>query len=469
MLNKFNPLLSDTFKTRFKAPSLNDIMSNIKNDGNDDYYNTKVAEFNEQIENVQYLCSAIDNSGVLPDGTIVSLKDVAMTSSQIQQFVEPTIETYIRESITPFTNISALFDEIDVPKPVEINMKAFGSFDVADIAEGSPVPMRIFDVAGSAERIALGFKKYGAGISLTKEAIESDNWGFLKYWLNEAGKAFARNREKKAMIALSMKSQILMDNNGASLLGPTRGRGISGAFNGTLTPADLAMTIAHGQVRDVNYDTILMNPMAWMMFRLYFGSLTSTKLPGNVGFYKPPKGGPAQGWPSSTNKFFKEAPGKYGNPSMTDPLGLLTGGYPNFAMLGATFQDDPFNVGSPINVIISPWVPYRQITDGSAKDKYVTDIYLIDSSNVGAFFNRYGPTITEWDDKSIDAVNWKVVESFGVGIYNRGNGIGVIKNIIVDTSYDINLTWNITTQPADYGVYVPGATPNDAWTDLFSS
>ena len=467
-MNKYNPLISDTFKHRFQGASLAELY-NKDSDAAMNQYDDHQNELIAAADVVKSICYAIDNNGYLPDGVKISLKDIAVTSSQIQQFVEPVIETYVRSSYEPYTNISALFDDINVPKPVEINMKSFGKFDVAEVAEGGTVPMRIFDVGGAGERLALGFKKYGVGVGLTKEAIEADNWGFLKYWLNEAGKAFARNREKKAMVALELKAQTLMDNNGTSLIGPTRGRGISGAFNGTITPADLALAIAYGQMRDINFDTVLMNPMAWMMFKLYFGANTGTQMPGDANFYKPKRGKAAPGWPSSSNKFFKEAPGKFGNTSMgNDPIGLLYNGTPNFAMYGATFEDDIFNVGSPLNIMISPWVPYKQVEAGGAIGKFYTNLYLLDSENVGAFFNKYGPTISEWDDKSNDSTFWKVIEAFGIGVYNRGIGIGAIRNIIIDTSYDFKYTYNISSAPAEYPVYEPGGAPNDFWTNLFS-
>ncbi len=467
MSNFYNPSLSDTFKSRFQPPEL---LNLVKSDNNTEQIITEATDklntFKESAALVKDLCYAIDSNGLMPDGSSITLRDF-VTSNEIKEFVEPVIETYIRSPISPLAQISSLFDEIDMVNSVEIDVKSFGSFDVGEVAEGGTVPMRIFDVNAAGERLALGFKKYGVGIGLTDEAIKADNWGFLAHWMKEARNAFIRNRERKAMVAIDLKGMILQDNNGQSLLGPTRGRSMSGAFNGTISPADLAMDLAWAQMREIYYDTIMINPMAYMLFKLYFNQ-SSTKLPSDVNFYKPSRGAAAPGWPSSSNKFYKRAPGTFGNPSMTDPLGLLENGFPNLAMYGATFEDDLFNVGSPIKIIVSPWVPYKLITAGDAKDKYLTNLYLIDSNNVGAFFNRSGPTVTEWKQAANDVNFWKIVEYFGIGIYNRGNGVGIIKNIVVDSSYDINFTYNLTTAPAIYPAYSPNGTPDGAFTGLFA-
>ncbi len=464
---KYNPILSDTFKERFQKIKVADLAKiDVNNEEDRKRVTDKQEEFDESAKFVSDLCHAIDSNGLMPDGSYITLRDF-VTSNEIKQFVEPVIETYIRNPISPVTQIANLFDEIPVVKAVDVDVKSFGSFDVAEVAEGGTVPMRIFDVNATGERLALGFKKYGVGIGMTQEAIDADSWGFLSYWMQEARNAFARNRERKAMVALDLKSIIIQDNNGPSQLGPTRGRGISGAFNGTLSPADLAMDLAWANMRDIYYDTIMINPMAYMMFKLYFTEST-TRLPSDINFYKPARGKAAPGWPYTNNKFFKRGPGAFGNPTMTDPLGLLENGFPTLAMYGATFEEDIFDTGSPIKIIVSPWVPYKAITDGNAKDKYLTNLYLIDSNNVGAFFNRFGPKVTEWDSPANDVNFWKIVEQFGIGIYNKGSGVGVIKNIVIDSSYDFNFTYNITTEPTAYPAYSSGENPDAMFTGLFA-
>ena len=65
------------------------------------------------------------------------------------------------------------------------------------------------------------------------------------------------------------------------------------------------------------------------------------------------------------------------------------------------------------------------------EENNTTDIFLLDSMNLGAMFVQHGVEVDEWDDLSVDITKVKLKERYGYYIYEDGLGIGVFRNVAI--------------------------------------
>ena len=84
----------------------------------------------------------------------------------------------------------------------------------------------------------------------------------------------------------------------------------------------------------------------------------------------------------------------------------------------------PNYFNAPMNMIVSSMVPYDP-------RKKLTDIYMFDSSELGALIVDEDVTVEEFDDPRVDIRKIKLRERYGIAILNEGQAIGVMKNVHV--------------------------------------
>jgi len=404
----------------------------------------------DQVKNTMSLVDEIMTVGhayAMKDGARVKYEfNDVLSTPELTRFVEASLVDIMREPIMPnMVVIPNLFSTVQLNGPVpSIRINQLGPVRIHEIAEGADYKESGFDMDDTSQRIDIPIKKYGGIVRVTDEALELGLIDFIRMWFQKMGEAFAQHREKTAMQMLNRFGTVVFDNvtPASSVNGSYTGRGIDGVANGTMTVHDIFDMYAHLSMRGFNPDTLIMNPMAWQLFMtdpetreiIVNNTVLATR--------KMPSGSYASGWGTAFNGLGERMIAT-GNPNM-DPttgekLGVSAWGASlarnhELSMLGATFNLPPGTAGlpSPLRVIVTPHVGYRQ--DGTGT-KWLTDVYMVDSSSVGLLVQKELPSLMEFEDPWKDIKVAKCKERYGFGILEQGKAIAVAKNIVVGRNY----------------------------------
>ena len=280
---------------------------------------------------------------------------------------------------------------------------------------------------------------------VTEEVISDNLFDVFGLWMRMAGRALARHKEEYAIKLLAEMGYDVFDNSSptTSHNGICTGRGIDGKQNGSMTIHDIFDMWTFGYLRGFNYDTVLMNPLAWKTFmndpmarEIMFtnGVLASRRLPdgstANTGFGVGSFG--KLGYKSDpTGLDYNNLAGKVAgpNPFTTD-----------LNPLGNTYNIAPKYLPSPLKVIVSPHVPYRAAvglgTDGNgSEDIKVTDIYMADSANCGLLMTKEGVSMDEWNDPERDIRAMKLKERWGMALLAQGKGVACARDVVLKDNY----------------------------------
>lgn len=395
--------------------------------------------------------SAFVNDGYVDVGQVkgrIDIKDL-LTTEDIQRFVPQVVVRVLHEAREPLLMISTLFDTIRMERGQRIEIGAIGAVSVSEIPEnGEYKPIDIQMDSGT--MLGLSVKKYGCMLQFTEEVIEDSQWDVVGLWIRAAGRAFARNREKRASLMLVQMGEVVFDNADASttgaFVGGTTGRNITGAANGSMTANDLFDMFAFLSQRGFTPDTIVMHPLAWAMWAtdpelkeivLLNGQLTSRQLW---------QGSNDPGWPTEHGGMGRRTKGTGLGLGSTDPnyppatstsykIGSFSGTR-QLSTLGATFQSQPTFLPRPLNVLVTPFLPFSNSTKvGSTTGLSATTVVVLDSSAIGAFIEKTPLGMDEFKDPMRDTRNMKLRERWGLAIYEQGKGLAIAKNVIVAKNY----------------------------------
>lgn len=301
--------------------------------------------------------------------------------------------------------ITPLLEEIEVePGPsLTITVPTFvGAFGQnLDVGEGTEYPeLTLKSGAGAIAHVNIG--KSGIAISITKETIEFSRFDILNAAINEALKALARWKEHKAVKMFTESAKIV--KNGGS------GVDISGQPNGGLTLDDIIEVAVQFMEKGFNMDTLIMHPLAYPIFAMN-GTLRAfffKSLGENGAFFN---------WPRVNGR---------GQPRPYEVMGKTTN------LLGrniASIELPTGILGKPLRIILSPAVSYNP-------DTKETDIYVIDSENVGWLFTAERPTTEEFSDPLRDIQRLKIRERYGMAPKYDGAAIGIIKGVKAVETFD---------------------------------
>ncbi len=252
--------------------------------------------------------------------------------------------------------------------------------------------------------------------------------------LRAAGRALARHKEVKIFNFIRSMGVTVFDNltPTASMKGVLTGRDVNGSPNGSCTMDDVFDCFAQVMTQGYMPNTLLMHPLTWVMF-VKDPTLRAFALMNGGGTFfanwtgqvnqQAPWAGSSQGGlgVASGQNITTGASGASTGTAASGaaPTGLL--GYPQ-TMNSAPVLPNYF--GIPIRVIVSPFVPYDP-------RKKLTDIYMFDSSELGALIVDEDVTTEEFDDPRVDIKKIKLRERYGIAILNEGQGIGVMRNVHV--------------------------------------
>lgn len=368
-------------------------------------------------------------------------KDVFYTED-LTRYIGTTVTRLVEEAIEPdLLVVPNLFQEISYEGPGRtVEIGSIGAIHAEEVPEGQEYPEPDFDY-GDGYIIQLGINKHGLKMRVTEEVISDNLFDVFGLWMRMAGRALARHKEEYAIKLLAEMGYDVFDNSspGTSANGVCTGRDITGTQNGAMTIHDIFDMWTFGYLRGFNYDTILMNPLAWKTFmndpmsrEIMFsgGVLASRSLPAGS---------------TANTGFGVGAFGKLGYKS--DPTGndinnlggKLAGPNPfttDLNPLGNTYNIAPTYLPSPMKVIVSPHVPYStaQKKDEAGAIK-VTDVYMADSANCGLLMTKEGVSMDEWNDPERDIRAMKLKERWGMALLAQGKGVACARDVVLADHY----------------------------------
>ena len=255
---------------------------------------------------------------------------------------------------------------------------------------------------------------------------------------NQAVQALVRWKEKKASDLIFALGQTFIDNKDTSgNVRHSKGRDSVGAYNYTLLVDDLIDAVMDGVQEGWQFDTIIVNPLAWPIFER--DPILREQ------FFKGINGG----------SFYNGASGSGINAAsfgVNSPYGKNVG--PSTALGGENSSMSmiiPNYGGLGLNVILSPFAPFSLDVDTG---KYVTDLLLIQKEHAGLIIIDEDLVTDDWTDPTRDVHRMKFRERYGFAIVNEGKAGRAIRNVVVESAhnFDDKIIWDAAT----------GALPSDS-------
>ena len=389
------------------------------------------------------------------------LKDL-MTTQDLTRFIPQTVETVIREALEPnLFIVNRLFQMVNIPRGSRVQIGAVGAMEAGRVGQGGEYPERFIDLDGG-DMVALTTDKYGLKISMTEEVIEENLFDVAGIWLRAAGKALARHKERSAAKLLNEQGYDVFNNisGSTSYVGATSGRNIAGTPNGSMTVNDVFEMYAYLLHRGFSPDVLLMHPLAWKTFMCDTEMREVVLANATVASYRMPAGSAAQNWGTSHGGLGLRTTAT-GNSETSG--NTIKGGSPwtqTLNPLGATFNIAPSYLPTPLEVIVTQYVPfqYGTRTSGTANEttKGATSNLIMVDSSVAGIIGQSAPVTTDtWTDPERDIQNLKVRESWGLGVLENGKGIAVARNISTSRNYNFDNVNQATLSeiPQDSGIF----------------
>lgn len=323
------------------------------------------------------------------------------------------ITQIVREAIEPIMVGTSLLRRINHINGETIEFPALGGFTAQDIAPGQEYPERSLEYAGI---VTAKVGKSGVKVRIPDETIRYALFDVMALHLRAGARAMARHKETKIFNLINAMGSTIFDNTGGtSLRGTTTGRDRSGAFNYTLTLDDLFTAYADLMNAGFIPDTLIMNPMGWLIFVLN-SNLRS------FGFQN---GGNLWGtWAG--------APGMSPRFSPMGPSGGRAASTTQTEMSNATLYGNVPNIfPAPLSIVVSPFVRFSATCQ-------TTDIILCDRNELG-FYIEDEPLVTEsWDDPARDIRAVKFRERYALALDNEGQAVANIKAVSIAKGYDFD-------------------------------
>ena len=304
----------------------------------------------------------------------------------------------------------------------------------ADMAgDGMDLPIYNINIGG-AQSFGVQVQRHGLRLKIAKRFVDESSYPWISFWLRLAGNALARHKEEFIFDFITKLGTVVFDNDTSARLsaatvqpikGVTTGRNYKGVLNGSMTVDDIFDMYAAVMLNGFIPDTLLVHPLAWMMF---------VKDPVLREFAIQSGGG----------SFFANWQGQVavkGNPFYNfNGLGFgqgQTGQYTAGAVAGEHADPNagnynhmtsapilPSYLGLPFRILVSPFVHFDPVTR-------TTDVMMFNSKNLGALIVAEETHVKSWEDGQYNILNMGIEETFGFGILQEGQAIAVAKNVKV--------------------------------------
>lgn len=367
------------------------------------------------------------------------LKDL-VTREDLMRFMPQTIETVVREAIEPnLFIVQKLFQQITIEQGSRIQIGALGAMEAGRVGQAGEYPERMLDLDGG-DMVAITTDKYGLKISLTEEVVQQNQFDVVNVWLRAAGKAMARCKERIAAKLLNEMGYQIFDNvsPAKSYAGITTGRDITGTPNGSMTSSDVFELYAYLLNRGFSPDTLLMHPLAWKTFatdpemrEVVLAASTVAQVKG--GQMAPNWGTGHRGYGLRTG----------GTGTETTSGNNVKGPNPwvqTLNPLGATWNIAPSYLPSPLQVIVTHYVPFSYGSKGIERmdSGCTTNVIMVDSDNCGVIGQSEALRTDRWTDPERDILNIKLRESYGFAVLEQGKAIAKASNIAISRNYNFD-------------------------------
>lgn len=364
------------------------------------------------------------------------LKDL-VTKEDLMRFMPQTVETVVREAIEPnLFIVPRMFQEIMIEQGSRIQIGALGSMEAGRVGSAGEYPERMLDLDGG-DMVAITTDKYGLKISLTEDVVQQNQFDVVNVWLRAAGKAMARCKERVAAKLINEMGYKIFDNvsPSAAYAGSTTGRDITGVANGSMTSSDVFELYAYLLNRGFTPDTLLMHPLAWKTFatdpemrEVVLAASTIAQV----------KGQPAPNWGTGHRGYGLRTTGTGTEKTSGSTIKGPNPWVQTLNPLGAQFSVAPSYLPSPIQVIVTHYVPFSYGSQGIERmdTGCTTNVIMVDSDNCGVIGQSEQARTDRWTDPERDILNIKVREAYGFAVLEQGKAIAKASNIAVARNYN---------------------------------
>lgn len=336
----------------------------------------------------------------------------ALSHTQSTEYFPIFVEKYIREAIEPATIFTNLLERVQYTPGLSMTFGSTGAIYADDVNELGEYPEFSIEFGKGPQVITIG--KSGLALKFSEEWKRYNNYDLFLMYLRKMADAMSRLKEGKAFATFSEMGTVTHDNlnPSGSIFGTTSGYSYTGSANGSVSAEDIIE--AYGQILAQGFvvDTLVVHPMTFTMFMidpvLRAFALASGNMNNWFNWYK---GSAANGSPFSNGVL-----GKMGG--LATPASEKGKAEYNFSAKTSV----PDYLGLNLKILVSPYVPYNETTK-------VTDIYLIDSKNIGALVVDEEVKMDEIVDKLRDFTKIKMRERYSIVPFFDGLAVGVMKNI----------------------------------------
>lgn len=333
---------------------------------------------------------------------------------------------FVKQGVEPMLIGTRLLQRIQYQPGLQIQFPAIGALYAEDAAPGSSLPEFTPDMGGQAtNEIKVG--RSGLAIKLFEDIMRWSQYNLVQFWLRLAGQALARHKEEKIFRYITAVGTVAFDNTTRTngLTGAyTSGRNNDGTLNGSITMDDLMQMYTIGLQQGFIMDTILIHPLTWLMwlrdpvlrtFQLQYGGGTWWNM--------------WQGDPRNRNDLASfpplgEGSGQHVNPPTGAQDAPAATPVADWDQRLTSTPKPPSYLGLAFNIIPSPFVPF-DTTNNTA------DLIMFNSQNLGALIVDRDPRVVEWTDPLLALRKIQIEETYGLAIYNEGQGIVVAKDVKV--------------------------------------
>lgn len=357
-------------------------------------------------------------------GGLVRLSD-ALSVPDAPMLLPKVMSNVVREAQEPLLVGTSLLQRIQYSYGQTITFPAVGALVAADIGEGQEYPEQRLAMGGSSVTATIG--KSGVAVKVTDEMVRYSQFDVIGMHLRAAGRALARHKEQKIFNMIRSVGVTVFDNvtPAQSVKGVTTGRGLDGAPNGSVTMDDVFDCFGQVMTQGFMPNTLLMHPLTWIMFvkdptlRMFAlmsgGGTFFANHTGQVNQQFNPQA--SQGGLGSGAGQNVIAPG--------DGTGVATpSSLTEFSQTMNSAPALPSYLGMNFRIVVSPFVPFDPRTR-------LTDIYMFDSSELGALIVDEDITTEEFNDPKVEIKKIKLRERYAIAILHEGQAVATMKNVHV--------------------------------------
>jgi len=394
----------------------------------------------DDVKNLGRLEAIFRNNGYDPESKKTLTIQDAMDIQNAAFLIPRVMTTMVQEGIEPLLIGTALLQRIEYEQGMMTVFPAIEPLRAEEVADGADVPFVNINIGG-AQSFAVTVKRHGIGLKIHERFVRESTYPWINYWLRLAGNALARHKEEYIFSFITQLGTVVYDNSPAARLttapvqpvrGTTTGRNYKGQLNGSMTLDDIFDMYAQVMAQGFIPDTLLVHPMAWLMWVKDPVLREFAIQAGGGSFFANWGGDPA----SLGNKFYNNRGLGYGQGQQGRYYQAGTSGEDPKLVGGATSKAEglpqnqksyfelPSYLGLPFKILVSPFVYFDPINR-------VTNILMFESRNLGALIVGEDAHVKDWQDPRYGLQYMAIEETYGFGILHEAQAVAVAKNVKV--------------------------------------